>query len=286
MQNFYDKMLKVTNNFISRIKEILIKKKNISLKDIVKDHIDNEKEFTIEEREMLTNLIGFGKSRVEDSMVPRADIISADVSTSADNIIKLFSDCNFSRIVIFRENLDDPIGMLHIKDFVGALSEKNIKDIKLESIVKDILFVPPSMNSRELLLKMQVSRIHMALVIDEYGGTDGLLTMENLIEEIVGEIEDEHSDAEIHKINISENFIDIPARTTLQEVEDIIGFELKNEDMDEEIETIGGLVFLLVGRVPQRGELITHPKGFEIEIREVDQRKIINVRFRIKVKHK
>ena len=286
MQNFYDKMLKVTNNFISRIKEILIKKKNISLKDIVKDHIDNEKEFTIEEREMLTNLIGFGKSRVEDSMVPRADIISADVSTSADNIIILFSDCNFSRIVIFRENLDDPIGMLHIKDFVGALSEKNIKDIKLESIVKDILFVPPSMNSRELLLKMQVSRIHMALVIDEYGGTDGLLTMENLIEEIVGEIEDEHSDAEIHKININENFIDIPARTTLQEVEDIIGFELKNEDMDEELETIGGLVFLLVGRVPQRGELITHPKGFEIEIREVDQRKIINVRFRIKVKHK
>ena len=126
----------------------------------------------------------------------------------------------------------------------------------------------------------------MALVVDEYGGTDGLLTIENLIEEIVGEIEDEHSDAEIDKINISENFIDIPARTTLQEVEDIIGFELKNESMDEEIETIGGLVFLLVGRVPQRGELISHPRGFEIEIREVDQRKIINVRFRIKVKQK
>ena len=286
MQIFYKKMLKVINNFISQVREILIKKENISLKDIVKDHIDNEKEFTIEEKEMLTNIIGFGKSRVEDSMVPRADIISADINTSADSIIKLFSDCNHSRIVIFRENLDDPIGMLHIKDFVGALSEKNIKDISLDSIVKDILFVPPSMKSRELLLKMQVSRIHMALVVDEYGGTDGLLTIENLIEEIVGEIEDEHSNVETHKINISENFIDIPARTTLQEVEDIIGFELKNESMDEEIETIGGLVFLLVGRVPQRGELISHPRGFEIEIREVDQRKIINVRFRIKVKQK
>jgi CBS domain containing-hemolysin-like protein len=140
------------------------------------------------------------------------------------------------------------------------------------------------MKSRELLLKMQVSRIHMALVVDEYGGTDGLLTIENLIEEIVGEIEDEHSEAEVYKINVYENFIDVPARTTIQEVEEIIGFNLLDDDMDEEIDTIGGLVFLLAGRIPQRGELITHPKGFEIEIKEVDQRKIINVRFRLKVK--
>jgi CBS domain containing-hemolysin-like protein len=174
--------------------------------------------------------------------------------------------------------------MLHIKDFVGALSKKNIEDITLQPLVKDILFVPPSMRSRELLLKMQVSRIHMALVVDEYGGTDGLLTIENIIEEIVGEIEDEHSEAEVYKINIHENFIDVPARTTIQEVEEILGFELLNDDIDEEIDTIGGLVFLLAGRIPQRGELITHPKGFEIEIKEVDQRKIINVRFRLKVK--
>ena len=144
--------------------------------------------------------------------------------------------------------------------------------------------MPPSMKSRDLLLKMQVSRIHMALVVDEYGGTDGLLTIENLIEEIVGEIEDEHSEAEVYKINVYENFIDVPARTTIQEVEEILGFNLLDDDMDEEIDTIGGLVFLLAGRIPQRGELITHPKGFEIEIKEVDQRKIINVRFRLKVK--
>ena len=233
---------------------------------------------------MLTNIIGFGKSRVEDSMVPRADIISADINTPAEEIIKLFSECNHSRIAIYRENLDDPVGMLHIKDFVGALSEKNIEEITIEPLVKDLLFVPPSMKSRELLLKMQVSRVHMALVADEYGGTDGLLTIENLIEEIVGEIEDEHSDAEVHKINIYENFIDIPARATIQEAEEILGFELLSDDIDEEIDTIGGLVFLLAGRIPQRGELITHPKDFEIEIREVDQRKIINVRFRLKVK--
>tara|TARA_A100001035_G_scaffold236718_1_gene200726 strand:+ start:40 stop:894 length:855 start_codon:yes stop_codon:yes gene_type:complete len=284
MKNYYDKILKFIQLNHEKAKDILTKKEKISLKDIVKDHIDNEREFSIEEREMLTNIIGFGKSRVEDSMVPRADIISADINTPAEEIIKLFSECNHSRIAIYRENLDDPVGMLHIKDFVGALSEKNIEEITIEPLVKDLLFVPPSMKSRELLLKMQVSRVHMALVVDEYGGTDGLLTIENLIEEIVGEIEDEHSDAEVHKINIYENFIDIPARATIQEVEEILGFELLSDDIDEEIDTIGGLVFLLAGRIPQRGELITHPKDFEIEIREVDQRKIINVRFRLKVK--
>ena len=284
MKNYYDKILKFIQLNHEKAKDILTKKEKISLKDIVKDHIDNEREFSIEEREMLTNIIGFGKSRVEDSMVPRADIISADIETPAEEIIKLFSECNHSRIAIYRENLDDPVGMLHIKDFVGALSEKNIEEITIEPLVKDLLFVPPSMKSRELLLKMQVSRVHMALVVDEYGGTDGLLTIENLIEEIVGEIEDEHSDAEVHKINIYENFIDIPARATIQEAEEILGFELLSDDIDEEIDTIGGLVFLLAGRIPQRGELITHPKDFEIEIREVDQRKIINVRFRLKVK--
>lgn len=284
MKNYYDKILKFIQLNHEKAKDILTKKEKISLKDIIKDHIDNEREFSIEEREMLTNIIGFGKSRVEDSMVPRADIISADINTPAEEIIKLFSECNHSRIAIYRENLDDPVGMLHIKDFVGALSEKNIEEITIEPLVKDLLFVPPSMKSRELLLKMQVSRVHMALVVDEYGGTDGLLTIENLIEEIVGEIEDEHSDAEVHKINIYENFIDIPARATIQEVEEILGFELLSDDIDEEIDTIGGLVFLLAGRIPQRGELITHPKDFEIEIREVDQRKIINVRFRLKVK--
>ena len=284
MKKYYAKLLDLTQFNYKKIKDILIKKESTSLKDIVNDHIDNEREFSIEEKEMLTNIIGFGKSRVEDSMVPRADIISADIETSAEEIIKLFSECNHSRIVIYRDNLDDPVGMLHIKDFVGALSKKNIEDIILEPLVKDILFVPPSMKSRELLLKMQVSRIHMALVVDEYGGTDGLLTIENLIEEIVGEIEDEHSETEVYKINIYENFIDVPARTTIQEVEEILGFELLNDDIDEEIDTIGGLVFLLAGRIPQRGELITHPKGFEIEIKEVDQRKIINVRFRLKVK--
>ena len=284
----FDRMLKkLFDQLKLRLKELLnflIKKKPSSLRTILEDHVDDQSEFSAEEKDMLTNIIGFGESRVEDSMVPRADIIAVDVETSAEDTVKLFAECNHSRIAVYRATLDDPIGMLHIKDFVGALSKKDISDILIRPLIKDILFVPPSMKSKELLLKMQVSRIHMALVVDEYGGTDGLLTIENLIEEIVGEIEDEHSDNNSKKINIFENYLDISARTTVNEVEEILGFSLLEEEVDEEIETIGGLVFLLAGRVPQRGELIPHPKGFEIEVREVDQRKIITVRFRINTK--
>ena len=279
-----EKLKKIINkikHMSETILDFLVKKESSSLRTILEDHADNKREFSVSEKNMLTNIIGFGESRVEDSMVPRADIIAVDVNISAQEVIKLFSECNHSRIALYRSTLDDPVGMLHIKDFVRALSEVDIDDIIIEKLVKDIIFVPPSMKSRELLLKMQVSRIHMALVIDEYGGTDGLLTIENLIEEIVGEIEDEHSDSSLKKINIYENFLDVPARTKIEEVEEILGFSLLEEEVDEEIETIGGLVFLLAGRIPQRGELITHPKGFEIEIREVDQRKIINVRLRI-----
>ena len=277
LKNIINKIRSMSENIL----DFLIKKESTSLRTILEDHADNKREFSVSEKNMLTNIIGFGESRVEDSMVPRADIIAVDVNISAQEVIKLFSECNHSRIALYRSTLDDPVGMLHIKDFVRALSEVDIDDIIIKKLVKDIIFVPPSMKSRELLLKMQVSRIHMALVIDEYGGTDGLLTIENLIEEIVGEIEDEHSDSSLKKINIYENFLDVPARTKIEEVEEILGFSLLEEEVDEEIETIGGLVFLLAGRIPQRGELITHPKGFEIEIREVDQRKIINVRLRI-----
>ena len=275
------KIINKISSTSENILDFLVKKESSSLRTILEDHADNKREFSVSEKNMLTNIIGFGESRVEDSMVPRADIIAVDVNISAQEVIKLFSECNHSRIALYRSTLDDPVGMLHIKDFVRALSEVDIDDIIIEKLVKDIIFVPPSMKSRELLLKMQVSRIHMALVIDEYGGTDGLLTIENLIEEIVGEIEDEHSDSSLKKINIYENFLDVPARTKIEEVEEILGFSLLEEEVDEEIETVGGLVFLLAGRIPQRGELITHPKGFEIEIREVGQRKIINVRLRI-----
>ena len=254
------------------------------LNNILEDSDDKVRSFTQEEENMLQNVIGFGISRVEDCMVPRADIIGVDKSAKIKDVLKLFSDSNHSRMPVFRETLDDPIGMLHMKDLISVFTDDNFNEIKLENFLREILFVPPSMKSRDLLVRMQTSRIHMALVIDEYGGTDGLVTIEDLIEEIIGEIEDELFEEDLDRIKIFENHIDTYARTSIEEINNLIGKSLFTEDIDEEINTIGGLVVVLAGRVPQRGELIKHPLGFEIEITDADSRKIKKVRLRIRTK--
>ena len=252
--------------------------------NILEDSDDKERSFTQEEENMLQNVIGFGSSRVEDCMVPRADIVGVDKDAKIKDVLKLFSNSNHSRIPVYRETLDDPIGMLHMKDLISVFTDDNFNEIKLENFLREILFVPPSMKSRDLLVRMQTSRIHMALVIDEYGGTDGLVTIEDLIEEIIGEIEDELFEEDLDRIKIFENHIDTYARTSIEEINNLIGKSLFTEDIDEEINTIGGLVVVLAGRVPQRGELIKHPLGFEIEITDADTRKIKKVRLRIKAK--
>ena len=254
------------------------------LNNILEDSDDKVRSFTQEEENMLQNVIGFGISRVEDCMVPRADIVGVDKDSKIKDVLKLFSDSNHSRMPVFRETLDDPIGMLHMKDLISVFTDDNFNEIKLENFLREILFVPPSMKSRDLLVRMQTSRIHMALVIDEYGGTDGLVTIEDLIEEIIGEIEDELFEEDLDRIKIFENHIDTYARTPIEEINNLIGKSLFTEDIDEEINTIGGLVVVLAGRVPQRGELIKHPLGFEIEITDADTRKIKKVRLRIKAK--
>ncbi len=254
------------------------------LHNILEDSNDKARRFTQEEENMLQNVIGFGTSRVEDCMVPRADIIGVDKDAKIKDVLKLFSDSNHSRIPVHGETLDDPIGMLHMKDLISLFNDDNFNEIKLENFLREILFVPPSMKSRDLLVRMQTSRIHMALVIDEYGGTDGLVTIEDLIEEIIGEIEDELFEEDFDRIKIFENYIDTYARTSIEEINNLIGQSLFTEDIDEEINTIGGLVVVLAGRVPQRGELIKHPLGFEIEITDADSRKIKKVRLRIRTK--
>ena len=254
------------------------------LNNILEDSDDKVRSFTQEEENMLQNVIGFGISRVEDCMVPRADIVGVDKDSKIKDVLKLFSDSNHSRIPVYRETLDDPIGMLHMKDLISVFTDDNFNEIKLENFLREILFVPPSMKSRDLLVRMQTSRIHMALVIDEYGGTDGLVTIEDLIEEIIGEIEDELFEEDLDRIKIFENHIDTYARTSIEEINNLIGQSLFTEDIDEEINTIGGLVFVLAGKVPQRGELIKHPLGFEIEITDADSRRIKKVRLRIRAK--
>ena len=258
---------------------------NENSKDInnIIDTSDNSsRELTPEEKNMLNNVIGFGESRVEDCMVPRADIVGLELDTDVKDILKIFSESNHSRIPVYNETLDNPIGMLHMKDLISVFSDKNFDDIDIEKFLREILFVPPSMKSRDLLVRMQTSRIHMALVIDEYGGTDGLVTIEDLIEEIIGEIEDELFEEDLDRIKIYDNYIDSLARASIEEINDIVGKSLFTDDIDEEINTIGGLVFVLAGRVPQRGELINHPLGFEIEITDADSRRIKKVRLRIK----
>ncbi|MED5253520.1 MAG: CBS domain-containing protein [Pseudomonadota bacterium] len=258
---------------------------NENSKDInnIIDTSDNSsRELTPEEKNMLNNVIGFGESRVEDCMVPRADIVGLELDTDVKDILKIFSESNHSRIPVYKETLDNPIGMLHMKDLISVFSDKNFDDIDIEKFLREILFVPPSMKSRDLLVRMQTSRIHMALVIDEYGGTDGLVTIEDLIEEIIGEIEDELFEEDLDRIKIYDNYIDSSARASIEEINDIVGKSLFTDDIDEEINTIGGLVFVLAGRVPQRGELINHPLGFEIEITDADSRRIKKVRLRIK----
>jgi len=259
------------------------KNKN-DLNNILEDSVEKKRSFTQEEEDMLQNVIGFGSSRVEDCMVPRADIIGVDKDAKNKDVLKLFSDSNHSRIPVYKETLDDPIGMLHMKDLISVFTDNDFNKIKLENFLREILFVPPSMKSRDLLVRMQTSRIHMALVIDEYGGTDGLVTIEDLIEEIIGEIEDELFEEDLDRIKIFENHIDTLARTSIEEINKLIGKSLFTEDIDEEINTIGGLVFVLAGRVPQRGELIKHPLGFEIEITDADSRKIKKVRLRTRAK--
>ena len=236
-------------------------------------------------REMIERVIAFDEKRVVDVMAPRADIIAVEMNSPLQELIKGFAEAGHSRMPVFRGDLDDPVGMAHIKDVIDlvATPEKasSLNGPVLKAIKRDILYVPPSMRITDLLLRMQASRIHMALVIDEFGGTDGLVTIEDLVEEIVGDINDEHDDDVAPSIVArSEGGWDADARVELGEVENAIRADLYLDD--DEVDTLGGLVFSLAGRVPQRGEVISHASGFDFEVTEADPRKIRKVRIRRK----
>lgn len=244
-----------------------------------------------EERMMLSNILSFGGLRVDDVMVPRADIIAVDVSTSLNDILEVFRDAAHSRLPIYRETLDDPIGMVHIKDVIAIVSPGPDSDADravahngyiLNKLRRDVLFVPPSMPALDLLIRMQKTHIHLAIVIDEYGGTDGLVSIEDLVEQIVGEIEDEHdTDAAPVLIQREGGGFDADARVPVGELEDKVAIALLSEDREEDIDTLGGLIFSLVGRVPQRGELIRHPGGLEFEIIDADPRRVKKIRIHL-----
>jgi len=246
------------------------------LRDLIEQHPDGAQMDT-EERALLLNLVKFGDLRVGDVMIPRADIIGLDVRSTIDVVIDVFQREFHSRIPIYREGLDHVIGMVHIKDLLKYWGKSD--DFRLDDIVREVMFVPPSMPVADLLLNMRTRRVHMALVIDEYGGTDGLVTIEDLGEAIVGDIEDEHDDDEIDLIvEISEGVLEVDGRADSIAVEAKLHVDLLPAELDEEVETIAGVVASLAGRVPQRGEVISHPHGIEFEVLQADARRIKRLR--------
>lgn len=234
-------------------------------------------------REMIERVIAFDEKKVVDVMAPRADIFAVDMETPLEELIATFASAGHSRMPVYRGDLDDPVGMVHIKDVIGLIAEreKALQDAGpiLKSLRREILYVPPSMRITDLLLRMQASRIHMALVIDEYGGTDGLVTIEDLVEEIVGEINDEHDEDEAPTIAPrAGGGWDVDARVELHDFEEETGFRLETEE--DEIDTVGGYVVSLAGRVPQRGEVLSGAGRFDFEVTEADARKVRKLHIR------
>jgi len=226
----------------------------------------------------------FQDLRVEDVMTPRADVIAVEVSTPLGELLRQFIDSEHSRLPVYRETLDEPLGVVHIKDVVRLLAPDapppDWSQLVIHRLRRDVLFVPPSMKAADLMLKMQGSRVHMALVIDEFGGTDGLVTLEDLVESVVGEIEDEHDEAPAPLVQPVAGVVECDARTPLAELEEALGVDFAPEEEEEEVDTVAGLVTSLAGRVPQRGEVIGHPGGFDFEIVDADPRRVKRLRIR------
>ncbi|MCI3135550.1 hemolysin family protein [Phenylobacterium aquaticum] len=231
----------------------------------------------------------FQTLRVDDVMTPRADIVAVELSTPFSELVERLLEAEHSRMPIYRETLDDPVGVVHVKDVFklmatpakGKAKPLAPTDTVLQKLRRDALYVPASMRAADLLLRMQGSRIHMALVIDEFGGTDGLVTLEDLVEAVVGEIDDEHDEAQAAGIIARPGGVyEVEGRTPLEELEAAVGAALAAADLEEEIDTVAGLVIAIAGRVPQRGEVITHPDGFEFQVIDADPRRVKRVRLR------
>jgi CBS domain containing-hemolysin-like protein len=315
-----------TGSWLAAVRAI-IGLENPTLRDTIEEALrtgqGTEGAFTDQEREMLLRLLHYNALRVEDVMVPRADIIAVEDTESVGAVLQKFVDAGVSRMPLFHETLDDPRGMIHVKDLVrwlvraasdgqpqpsvtpsaqgsegsslngsvfagleasfGPLDFSRVSlDIAVSAtkVRRSVLFVPPSMPVMNLLLRMQSTRKHMALVVDEYGGTDGLITIEDLVEQIVGQIEDEHDeDEEVNIVADPRLGLIAVARTPVEELEAHLGVSLALDD-DDDVDTLGGLVFALAGSVPVRGEIVRHPAGFEFEVLDADPRRIKRLRIR------
>ena len=268
-------------SLISSIKSIFFSsnKENIKdvLEDIIEDNGNSVESIDDGTKKIFKNIIQLNDKCIEDVMIPRADIDAVSSSIKINQLITFINKTKHSRIPVYDENLDKVIGMVHIRDLFEKINKtaKVKRDIKIsKSIVRKILFSSPSMRILDLLLKMRSEQIHMSMVVDEVGGTNGLVTIEDLVEEIVGEIKDEHDFEEIDIIKkISKKTYEVSARVTVDEFEKKLGVFFESVDK-EDIDTVGGLVFNLIGKIPSRGQVIGHKSGLEFTILDADTRKI------------
>ena len=228
------------------------------------------------ERQMLRNLLHFGEQTAGDICVTRGDIMSVPSNIAFEDLVKAFADAGHSRLPVYGDSLDDVVGMIHIKD-VFLASDDPGRDRAIQALMREPLFVPESMGVIELLARMRSQRTHLAIVVDEFGGTEGLVTIEDVVEEIVGDIEDEHDEAEAGMLTmVDEGVWDADARIELDELAEAVDPRLSSQD--DEVDTLGGLIFLLTGHIPAKGECVTHASGWRMEALDSDPRRIIRVR--------
>jgi CBS domain containing-hemolysin-like protein len=229
------------------------------------------------ERQMLRNLLHFGEQTAGDICVTRGDIMAVPSTITFDELIRAFEDAGHSRLPVYGESLDEVVGMVHIKDVFVASVEPQ-RDRSLQTLMREPLFVPESMGTIELLARMRNQRTHLAIVVDEFGGTEGLVTIEDVVEEIVGDIEDEHDEAQAEGLitMLDDGLWEADARIELDELAQAVDARLSTAD--DEVDTLGGLMFLLAGRIPAKGECVDHPSGWKLEAVDSDPRRIIRVR--------
>lgn len=283
-------------SWLDRIRQAVGLKVSGSLRDDIEDALDAgeaDDTFSAEERRMLRNILKLREVRVDDVMIPRADILALDVDKTIGEAVAAFRDSGHSRMPVYRETLDDPIGMVHIKDLMDYMMTSAATETGLDlsrvdlgvrladtSVVREVLFVPPSMHATTLLSTMQAKRVQMAVVIDEYGGTDGLVSLEDVVEIVFGDIEDEHDDEAPMITREPDGAYLADARADLDDLEQVLGTRLDLGSEHDDVDTLGGLVFTLLGRIPLTGERIDVPGGLEFEILESDPRRVKRLRIR------
>lgn len=295
----------------ARLRGFLKPRNGSSLRDDLTDALSenafDDEAFSVDERAMLKNILRFRELRVEDVMIPRADIEAVELETTLGELLAVFEQSGHSRMPVYGESLDDPRGMVHIRDVVAHITklarkkprqsakstarntaEKkpryDLHNVDLSSninelnLIRPVLFVPPSMLASDLMARMQAVRIQMALVIDEYGGSDGLVSLEDIVETVVGDIEDEHDDEESMIVRASDGVFDVNAKAEIEEVAQMLGKAFRPGEHGEDVDTIGGMIFNALGRVPARGEVVQAVPGFEFRVLEADPRRIKRVR--------